>query len=87
MSPGHLLKNLDAFYHAILLVLLGQNSDLFVSLPFTVPTLSDQLSSMSPQVWPDLEKAGPDEELHRANSSYCRLWAPYKVELYRNKHP
>ena len=67
--------------HAILLVLLVQNSDLFVSFPFTVLTLSDQLSSISPQVWPDLEKAGPDEELHRANGSNCRLWAPYKVEL------
>ena len=81
VSPGHLLKNLDVFYHAILLVVLVQNSDLFVFFPFTVLTLSDQLSSISPQVWPDLEKAGPDEELHRANGSNCRLWAPYKVEL------
>ena len=65
MSPGHLLKNLVTFfYHAILLVLLVQNSDLFVSFPFTVLTLSDQLSSISLQVWPDLQKAGPDEELH-----------------------
>merc|ERR1719220_3150576 len=69
------------FTWAILLVLLVQNSDIFVSLPFTVPTLSDQLSSISPQVWPDLQKAGPDEELHRANSSDCRLWAPYKVHV------